>query len=862
MKRLFKKGFCRKAAALTLSAALALGLCACGKGGSNGENGNNSGNSASGDKTNSSMAKEYVYGIQEIAMPQLTDNENSYINTLATFYRDDVISMVLGVEDYSGDVNQTKLYLMTMKKDGTDSQVIPLQGSDTSDAEDAKASGTAAQAVVAKDTAIAESAAVETASAVDADFAVDTGADAGTDNGEEDMGSSTWEAVSYGNFAMTTENKLAGLRYYSFEDYSDPEGIYTSETRTYLCFWELDGTLLWEKELEGLRDDSSEEWLYVNQVWTDKDGGVKLIIIGNQVYQLSVSKDGEIASEKQPFPEETSTILMNATTFVKQDGTLVVSYSDESDWSVNYMNTYDPETDTFGTPVETPASLSWMGYSNMTGGADCDLIFSTTDGIYSYNMGDTEITKRMDFVNSDVDVSNFTGLVQVDATHIIGMYVSDYDYSKVKAAVFTYKDPADIPDKAVIVIAGNYLNNDIRRRVVEYNRSSDTYRLVIKDYDSYNSYDDYSAGTTKLNNDIITGSMPDILVSDGLPVENYISKGLIADIGELIAQDEELSQTEFMQNVFDAYSVDGKLYYVVPSFYTCTMLAKTSLVGDGSNWNMEALKQVLASMGENTQAIGGTTRADFMNLAMQYCGNDFIDVSTGKCSFDSDNFIAMMEFAKTFPEEIDWDSLYADENYWKNSDGQYREEKTLLLSLSFSDIANLNYYMNGIFGEEVTFVGFPTESGKGSYVSSADETFVLSAKSKNLDGAWDFVRYYLTEDYQKDVYGLPVDKSIFMERAAEAMKNPTYVDENGQEVEYQQTYWIGEEDVELQPLTQEQVNQVVSFVESVDRAYYSNSDVMNIINEEMDAFYSGQKTARDVAAIIQSRAQIYVDENR
>ena len=47
-----------------------------------------------------------------------------------------------------------------------------------------------------------------------------------------------------------------------------------------------------------------------------------------------------------------------------------------------------------------------------------------------------------------------------------------------------------------------------------------------------------------------------------------------------------------------------------------------------------------------------------------------------------------------------------------------------------------------------------------------------------------------------------------------------------------------------------------------DRAYYYNEDVLNIVNEEMGAFYTGQKSARDVANVIQSRAQIFVDENR
>ena len=67
---------------------------------------------------------------------------------------------------------------------------------------------------------------------------------------------------------------------------------------------------------------------------------------------------------------------------------------------------------------------------------------------------------------------------------------------------------------------------------------------------------------------------------------------------------------------------------------------------------------------------------------------------------------------------------------------------------------------------------------------------------------------------------------------------------------------------EYMALTQEQVDEIVAFILSIDKCYYYNESVMNIINEEMPAFYTGQKTAQEVAKTIQNRAQLYVDENR
>ena len=62
--------------------------------------------------------------------------------------------------------------------------------------------------------------------------------------------------------------------------------------------------------------------------------------------------------------------------------------------------------------------------------------------------------------------------------------------------------------------------------------------------------------------------------------------------------------------------------------------------------------------------------------------------------------------------------------------------------------------------------------------------------------------------------------------------------------------------------TQEQVDRIVSFVESVNKRGYYNEAISNIISEEAGAYFSGQKSARDVAGVIQSRVQVYVNENR
>lgn len=800
-----KKKIGKKIIAAVVAAALAVGMCACGKEGSS---------SKSKNSENSSLAKENVYRETSVTIPQLLDDpENGYVNVQALTYRDGKLYMIFQTNDYT--TNETGYYVIGMNTDGSETENTKLEIREN----EAEENGT-----------------------------------------EENETANFWEYHGYSSFVFGTEGNLYGIHTYNKEDYSNPEE-YVSENRTYVCGWGTDGGLLWETELEELSSANNEEELSFRNMFAT-DGKMWLLTGGNTTgYLQELSTEGTLGEKKELSEEIASVINRSDSILSREDGSLLVLYRDENDYTNLFSAAYDIVTNTLGEATAMPTSLSWNGYSGMSVGTAHDLIFSSTSGVYSYTLGAAETTLLMNYVNSDVNISSFDGMVEIDDKSFFGVYREDYS-GNIEAGLFTYVDPSEIADRAVIVMAGNYINSSYKQRVIEFNRSNEEYRIVLKEYDSYNSYDDYNAGYTQLNNDIVAGGMPDILLADAsLPVDNYVAKGLLADISKLISEDEELSQTEFLQNVWDAYSVNGKLYYVIPRFAVVTMAAKTELVGDGSDWSMEKLKSVLAGMGENAQAIGEVTRNDFMNLAMQFCGSDFIDVETGKCNFNSDDFIAMMEFAKTLPEEINWDDISND--YWSSYEAQYRDNKTLLMQLYVSDFSNLGYQLNGYLGGEFTLVGFPTQTGNGAYINAYD-TMVLSAKSSVLDGAWEFVRYYLTDEYQENLsYGLPVNKKIFQEKSEQATKRPTYTDwATKEEIEYDQTMYINGEEIVIPPLSEEQLKQLLDYMETVNTKHYYNESVLNIINEEMGSFYSGQKSAADAAAVIQSRVQIYVDESR
>ena len=94
------------------------------------------------------------------------------------------------------------------------------------------------------------------------------------------------------------------------------------------------------------------------------------------------------------------------------------------------------------------------------------------------------------------------------------------------------------------------------------------------------------------------------------------------------------------------------------------------------------------------------------------------------------------------------------------------------------------------------------------------------------------------------------------------MERPYYIDDTGQRVEYDDTWWLNGQEIIIPPMSEEETEKMIDFLSGCDRRVYMNSTVTDIINEEAAAFFENQKSAEDVARVIQSRVQIYVHENR
>lgn len=630
------------------------------------------------------------------------------------------------------------------------------------------------------------------------------------------------------------------------------EGEYVDDY--YLVKMTLDGEELFSVKLNDvpLFQTLAEEngYFYIGDMYLDQ-GKALYFNLYNQFYQFDLEGNfvKAVVAEGQPNPfEDVSSII------TLNDGRMVAVIYEEVGMSLAPI---DLEAGTMGDRSMIPGkSYEFSFYP----GIGYDLYLSSSYGLYGYNLGDEDKTTIMSSIDSDFsfyDLYQVTGLNEREFLAITNDWEAPDALTK-----FTKVDPKDVKDKQVITLAMTSTDWGIRRLAIDFNKKSESYRISILDYDSmYGSEDDWSAGRTRLNTDIVSGKVPDILLIDNsMPVDSYISKGLFADLKPFIEKDEAFSMEDFMPNIIEAFSVDGKLYSLVPSYSIDTLVAKTSEVGKERGWTVQEAQELLASKPEGTQFMVNIDRDSMLQYCFTISGSQFIDWEKGTCNFNTDEFIQMLEFFKSFPEEVNWEAMPDD--FWENYDSMWREGKAIANFASIGDLRNFNSLEKGTFGEEITMIGFPSSDGDGSAIWP-NLRFALSDKSKNKDGAWEFLRTFLTDEYQKTVeYGFPLNVKLLEERVEEAMKKPYYMDEKDNKVEYDETYFVNGVEIAISPLTRERADEIVSELYSFTQIYRADDTLLNIVREEAAPYFAGQKSAKEAASIIQSRVQIYVNENR
>jgi ABC-type glycerol-3-phosphate transport system substrate-binding protein len=608
------------------------------------------------------------------------------------------------------------------------------------------------------------------------------------------------------------------------------------------------------------------EYLYIEFIQMDSEGNLYLASgdVGVWVFDKEYKLQKLITLDS----------YINSMAMTKDGDLVIAKYADNGDY---VLQKYNKESQSFG----EASKVDFYVYSQkgMIAGVDSDLIVKTDSGLSTYSFEDNMTKEIVNWINSDMNgdvVENF--IVLEDGRILLLSHDWSDEDTSYELVYLTKTKTSELPEKKLVSIKTLYLASDLKNRIIDFNKNNTEYRVVVETYDTT----DYEAAETKYKTDLATGNASDIIDLESANIKELASKGILEDLYTYIDADPELNRDDFFENVLDAYSVDGKLTAVFTSVGLQTMIAKTKFVGEEQGWTPAQIVELKNSLPEDAKLLEYGSKNDVLDMLVNTDLSSYIDWNTGECKFNSEDFMNLMKFANGFPTEEEYQEMFEGENFdfsMMNSQDLITSDKLILVNGYFSSIADYQSTM-ARFKEDAICIGYPSVGGTGTYMIASGTPLGINADSTQKEGAWEFISYYLSEEAAEDTWGIPINKASFEKKIQEAMTVQYYTEEEIKEgwvwvPEDQQrisedgkiekpvtSVYFGDKEDYIYAPTQEIVEEFTKIFTSTKSVSNYNKEVMAIIKEEADGYFSGQKSVEDVANIIQSRLQIYINENK
>ena len=645
----------------------------------------------------------------------------------------------------------------------------------------------------------------------------------------------------------------------------------TQERKNYIGMYRFsDGSLTYSEELGGLFSDSDyAARMSVGSLAVDGDGYV-CFTASDDVMVLD-------AALKRSFFVRSPEWIRSLTS---RTGTVY------AETSMAGMIPLDRETKSFGEAIVQPGGGWTDGYFL---GEGYDLFYTTDEGLFGYTPaektdGGTETAAEpvllFSFANSDLYAENLTILAIAGPDCVIAS-------ENGIPTIYSRSEDIDLSEITVLEIAYTHTQTDLPSLIVQFNQSHDDVRLIAKDYSVYNTPENYNASEQKLVQDMLNGLyQPDIVTgisSFGDVMDRIYENHLYTDLYAFMDGDSAVARDDLLDSVKRMLETeDGELWAIGPSFSVQTVLGTREKIGsytDGTGWTLTELLDLAESLPEETELLRGLNRQNALTSLLGAEGYGmFIDRKNGTCDFENAEFIRLLEYLSSLPDEAEGAdtgspvSRYSAEDYLLYHNGQIVLKETV-------------YYGPGDWLEEEIFfntkdvvrAGYPTDGSSNGAVLNLP-LYVTTPFCEAPETAWSFIESILTWDrlIEEDFFsfslgrsGFPVLKSVLREKCRNFEGYQFDFAYNGviSKRYYTEENWalpMNNPGIRRR-FTAEETEAMIEWLNDgigTPAGTYTDAEITEIVTEEITGYLGGAKTAADCARIIQSRVSIWLAEHQ
>ena len=365
-----------------------------------------------------------------------------------------------------------------------------------------------------------------------------------------------------------------------------------------------------------------------------------------------------------------------------------------------------------------------------------------------------------------------------------------------------------------------------------------------------------------LNTDIMAGKGPDILLLDGMPVESYLEKGILADITDIIkaAQGEE----GFFDNIVNAYLREDS-YYAVPTRFSIPMIEAGQEFLDAASGITSLADKAEELRNKEKDVKDIITIGDIPSLTERLYQSYSPAIVKEDGTLDEQKvqefFTQTKRIYDTAQEEDPENSYVVSMNY----NSAYTDLGGGVMSLlgkralaNIGDLSSINSFMNVTSAdEEMGNTDYSLMSLAGKKVFVPHGNIGVNSKSSKIEDAKKFVSYLFGKEAQaiSQGGGFPVNKAAY----AELCTNKYGTEEVGGFVSSDSSTGVSI-DLTIRWPKEEQFNKLNEMIQSLDTPMVTDSVIKESVMEQMTECLQDNVTPEQATASVMQKINLYLSE--
>lgn len=350
--------------------------------------------------------------------------------------------------------------------------------------------------------------------------------------------------------------------------------------------------------------------------------------------------------------------------------------------------------------------------------------------------------------------------------------------------------------------------------------------------------------------DMKAGNGPDMILLNRAQLLDMESAGCLLPLTKVLPQE---LQEQMFKGAIQYGTIKEELYGIAyEASIGCLLVADATW--EKETWTLQEVLDLLkekeknGTMPERFASIYYSATAEQLlyDLCVQDIENSsFLEIQDKRCNFESEEFCSLLRLCNAMGEEDSQDYISSLE----------RQEQVLNGNA-------LTYYVGGglieftnareLFGEGFHCVGYPTNSGNSGLVHCY-RCIAVNKWTENADIINDFIQFMLSEENQVKYTTYWVRRDIILNNVyenTELAEGPVFMMDGYSYTE------LGSNDGSAA-----YVNEYIELMNN-SNLLSTEYEIQNIVMEEAQRYFAGDKTEKEVAAVIQSRVQLYLEENK